>query len=185
MAGFRPTEFTQDLFDEICRRLIEGDTLKQICESTRLPSRHTFYGWIAKDSTGELKRHYDMAREFQVETWADEAIDIADDGRNDWMERWNARLQENEIVVNKENVMRSELRIKTRQWLARVYKPKRFGDKTQVEISGDPNKPLTTVHRIEIVGPGEGSGLIEHQPKAIDESPSFLKPKVGAFDFEG
>lgn len=184
MAGFRPTEFKQELFDEICRQLIEGYTLKTICDNVRMPSRHSFYGWIQRDETGDLKRQYDMAREFQVETWADEAIDIADDGRNDYVERWNSRIEENEFVLNKENIMRSELRIKTRQWLARVYKPKRFGDKTQVEISGDPNKPITTIARIEIVGPGEAN-LIEHQPKALDDRPDFLKPKVDAIDFEG
>ena len=46
----RPAEFTDEIFQEICDRMAEGEGLRKICEDPEMPSRQTFLRWIEKDT---------------------------------------------------------------------------------------------------------------------------------------
>ena len=83
----------------------------------------------------EFSEQYARAREQQQEFYAEEILDIADDGQNDYMERLN-KNGEIEMVVNHENIQRSRLRVDTRKWIMSKLAPKKYGDKVQQEISG-------------------------------------------------
>lgn len=101
------------------------------------PDYSTIMRWIDKDS--ELCKRYARAKESQADFMAEEMMDIADDGRNDFMEREGEKGGQ---VPNKELVQRSKLRIDTRKWLASKLKPKKYGDKVQQEISGTDGGPI-------------------------------------------
>jgi hypothetical protein len=79
---------------------------------------------------------------------ADEIIDIADDGSNDWMER---ELESGKTieVLNAEHVARSRLRVDARKWVAAKLKPKKYGDKTLV--GSDPDNPMPTGFQVVLV----------------------------------
>ena len=77
----RPSTFTDEIFDQICTRLANGEVLKAICRDDAMPDRATVLRWIAADD-GKRKK-YDAARRACVEFWSDEIIEIATDGRND------------------------------------------------------------------------------------------------------
>jgi hypothetical protein len=64
-------------------------------------------------------RRNTRAREAQVEHWADEILEISDDGRNDSYKDAN----ENERV-NNDHISRSRLRVDTRKWLMSKLAPK-------------------------------------------------------------
>jgi hypothetical protein len=54
--------------------------------------------------------------------WADELVEIADDGRNDWMNtKWGEKF-------NKEAAERSKIRIEARKWLMGKRNP--FGNRS-------------------------------------------------------
>ena len=57
------------------------------------------------------------ARELQAENIADEVVDIADDGQNDWMDRETVK------GVIREHVQRSRLRVNTRLCLLKSLSP--------------------------------------------------------------
>ncbi|NBB51205.1 hypothetical protein GVN24_23260 [Rhizobium sp. CRIBSB] len=65
---------------------------------------------------------------------ADECLEIVDDGSNDWMEKHH----EGNIsyVINGEALGRSRLRFDHRRWYLSKLAPKRFGDRTALELSG-------------------------------------------------
>ena len=64
--------------------------------------------------------------------FGEQILDIADDGRNNWVEAKNRRL-----VPNKELVLRSKLRIEARQWqMARLH-PQQWGDRQRIDIKND------------------------------------------------
>ena len=63
----------------------------------------------------------------QTDAIFDENLEIADDGRNDWMERHGD--EEAGWVANGEHIQRSRLRIDTRKWMASKLAPKKYGDK--------------------------------------------------------
>jgi hypothetical protein len=66
---------------------------------------------------------------------ADEILDIADDGSNDYMAI--TRKDESEAwQLNGEHIQRSRLRVDTRKWLMAKMKPKVYGDKLDVVSDG-------------------------------------------------
>lgn len=112
-----------------------------ICKSQPgLPCPSTFMAWINDDPS--VEKRYARAKEAQADLLAEEIIEIADDGRNDWMEEndpdnpgWR---------VNHENINRSRVRIDTRKWLAGKLRPKRYGEKVTNEITGADGGPIKT-----------------------------------------
>ncbi len=148
----RPTLYTEDVAEEICSRIALGETLNQICRSTHMPARPTIVGWVMEDRQGFSDR-YARARDLCLEHWADEVLEIGDDGTNDWMVREHGDDDKNASwVVNGEHVSRSRLRIDSRKWLLSKLKPERYGDKLQV--GGDPTgTPLKHVIETHIIDP--------------------------------
>ncbi|HRP05296.1 MAG TPA: hypothetical protein PLV87_10330, partial [Opitutaceae bacterium] len=62
---------------------------------------------------------------------ADEMMEIADDARNDWMER---RGEEDAgWQVNGEHIQRSRLRVDTRKWMLSKALPKLYGEKQEID----------------------------------------------------
>ncbi len=62
--------------------------------------------------------------------------EIADDATNDYMERLS-KNGDIERAVDPETVQRSKLRIDTLKWLMSKYSPRRFGDKIDVNMTGE------------------------------------------------
>lgn len=126
------TAFSQELFDRICDRIAEGESLRNICADKDMPSKESVRRWV-RDSE-ELRAQYAQAREHQADTIFEEILDIADDARNDWMER---RGEEDAgWVANGEHIQRSRLRIDARRWMAGKLRPKVYGDKADLNVSG-------------------------------------------------
>ncbi len=94
-----------------------------------MPAMSTVMLWVAKDREGFSERY---AKAFEARAWyhAEELLDIADDGINDWMERHD---KDGEVIgyqVNGEAIQRSRLRVDTRKWV--MYKLiERFADKRE------------------------------------------------------
>lgn len=133
------TKFTQVLADQICERLVEGESLRAICLGDDMPSASTICRWLGDNKA--FREQYARAREAQADTLADEILDIADDATNDWMERKNADDQPIGWQLNGEHVQRSRLRIDSRKWFASKLAPKKYGDK--LDIDAKTNGKLT------------------------------------------
>jgi hypothetical protein len=139
--GGRPSLFTAALGDEICERIAMGEAVRQVCLLPEMPDETTFYRWILKDEA--FRAQYRKAKEAQMDRMEESLIEIADDSRNDWVERENER-GEKKTVLNDEVVQRAKVRIATRQWLMSKLKPKKYGEK--VELSGEAAKTEITVN---------------------------------------
>lgn len=124
----RPSSFTQDTADEICSRLADGESLRQICREEWAPDFKTVFRWL-QVRIG-FRQQYAEARDIGLEQMADELLEISDDGSNDWIKRNDP---DNEgYVFNGEHYQRSRLRIDTRKWILSKLAPKRYGDKLLV-----------------------------------------------------
>jgi len=118
-------KFSQEIFDEICVRIAEGESLRKICKDDKMPSLVSVWKWL--NTSEELVKQYTRAREEQAETFVDEILDIADDNKDD------TYLDENgKLIINQEVIARSRLRVDSRKWIASKLKPKRFGDYTKI-----------------------------------------------------
>lgn len=111
----RPSVYTPDIADEICRRLAEGEGLKAICRDEHMPAASTVLDWVQRDYMG-FSEPYARARETQIELMAEDLIALADDEAKD--------------------PQRSRLQVDARKWVMSKVLPKKYGDKIQQEVSG-------------------------------------------------
>lgn len=140
----RPTAYSKEMADEICERMASGQSLRHICSDQYMPAISTVMLWRAKDkaSTDDndnpykgFSEQYEIAQEARFYYHADELLDIADDGTNDWMERVDKDGNESGWQVNGEAIQRSRLRVDARKWMLSKLLPK-YADKVQQEVSG-------------------------------------------------
>jgi hypothetical protein len=130
--GDKPYPWTPEIEAEIFERLAKGQSLADICEDDWLPSQRTVYRRLKDDEP--FRQRYAHAREMQADTIFDEILQIADDARNDWMERKGAEATG--WVENGEHIQRSRLRIDARKWMAGKLRPKVYGDKLELGGTG-------------------------------------------------
>ncbi|CDM57666.1 putative terminase small subunit protein [Rhizobium favelukesii] len=127
MAGV--STYTEEMADIICERIANGESLKGICEDEAMPSKATVFKWLGENASFSDK--YARARETQADAIFDEILSIADDGRNDWMQKNFG--EESRWVENGEALRRSQLRIDARKWMAGKLRPKKYGEKLEID----------------------------------------------------
>lgn len=109
--------------------------MRAICADDDMPDRSTVHLWVVEDRSG-FSNQYANARHAQALRWADEILDIADDGQNDTYETEQGER------VNTDVIARSRLRVDTRKWLLSKVLPKVYGDKQVLEHSGPDGGPI-------------------------------------------
>lgn len=148
MSGGRPTDYNAETAAAICEQIIQGFSLRTICQAEDMPAASTVFRWLTLYP--EFSEQYAHAREAQSEALFDDILEIADDARNDWMEihgeddlGWRA---------NGENIQRSKLRVEARKWMASKLMPKKYGDKVTTELTGKDGGPIQSRFEVVFVG---------------------------------
>ena len=77
----RKSEYDEEVAVAICVRVMEGQSIREICRDPEMPSKTTVYQWMAVTPT--FTDAYARACEVRAEAWADELKVIADDASND------------------------------------------------------------------------------------------------------
>lgn len=146
MVG-RPTEYNKEITYLICERIAGGESLKKITDDADMPARSTIYKWL--DENVDFSDRYTRAKEDCADYMVEEMLEIADDGTNDYNERFD---KDGEIIgwqLNNEHVNRSRLRVDTRKWIAAKLKPVKYSDRIQQEIQTP--KPLQ-IESVQVLG---------------------------------
>lgn len=129
----RPTLYTEDLGDIICEGISRTKPLAKICdEDESLPTPRTVYRWLREHE--EFRHNYARAQEDKADYLADDTLAISDDDTID--------PQHKRIMVD------------TRKWLSSKFKPKKYGEKIQQELTGADGGAIKTDNKwtIEVVG---------------------------------
>ena len=69
--------YSPELADRVVERMIEGESLRQICARPDMPARRSIFHWLQNNT--DFREKYELARVLQCEFWAAEILDIADD----------------------------------------------------------------------------------------------------------
>ncbi|MCT0100404.1 DNA packaging protein [Proteus mirabilis] len=124
--GGRPSSYMPEVAEDICKLLMEGESLRSICKRPGMPAIRTVMYWLQRHD--DFMQQYARAREIQAELLAEEIIEIADDSSGDVIVDDDGKEQ-----TNHERVARSRLRVDARKWYASKLAPKRYGDRIQHE----------------------------------------------------
>lgn len=139
--GGRPTMYTDELAQEICDVVsLSEKGLRRLCEENdHWPDKITIFRW--RRDNEQFCTLFDKAKENQMEVQAEELMNIADD------------IDQNKTMVQ---VQHSKLRIETRKWTMERLKPKKYGSRTQTELTGKDGAAIETTnltadeHRLRI-----------------------------------
>lgn len=129
----RPSKYTEAVVQSICTRMVQGESLRTICKDEKMPGLQTVLDWL--DAKEDFRGKYAHARELQADALAEECLEIADDGTNDWMEK---KGNNPGYDFNGEAAARSRLRLEQRRWYASKLAPKKYGDKLDLTSGGNP-----------------------------------------------
>ena len=110
-------KYSQDLADEICRRLVDGESIRSICADEKMPSRATVLRWGAEDKEFEAKCA--RAREWQADVIHDDMSDI-----------------ETGVLSGAIDPQAARVVLSSKQWRASKLAPKKYGDKLDMNHSG-------------------------------------------------
>ena len=127
----------------ILDRVAGGEPLSKVCGSPDMPTRKSFFEWVEKDP--DILAAYKLAIEMRADLYAEETIQIADDGQND-----TYIDDEGNIKVDHDVIARSRLRVDARKWYASKLAPKKYGDKVETTHTGPDGGPVK-IERIERV----------------------------------
>lgn len=169
------TKFNPDIAIEICRRVMDGESIVKILKEPGMPVRSTWYNWLLLYP--DVLKMYDAAREMSALSLEEEMGDIKD------------KLLDEQTLVPKAMLDRYHEALVHLRWLAGKRDPRRFGEQ----------KSPTLVVPIQIntsldMGDGRGTSIptittenvytLEAQPvpatlppEPDDEPPALLPPK--------
>lgn len=147
--GGRPSIYSEAIAEEICERLADGESLRNICRSDGMPKMTTVLEWVDNDRES-FRGRYARARDAQAET----AL---------------AEIQEIEENATPETANLAKVQIAAKQWRASKLAPKRYGDRIQ-HVGGDGDGPVETALKITFVRPGDivRQPVIEGQSRLIN-----------------
>lgn len=135
----RPTLYTDELATEICRRIVEGESLTRICKDEGMPNVSSVYLWLLKNK--DFSNMYTRAKEDQADTLADQIMDIGEEIPMMVITDEDGKVTKR---IDPAGVNRNRLRVDARKWVAAKLKPRKYGDR-QV-VAGDPDAPLEVKH---------------------------------------
>lgn len=142
-ATGRPSDYTEEIAGEICRRIASGESLLSISKEEGMPGHTTIYQWMAAHSSFANK--YAAARNTGLDVMADKLLDLSDE----------------EVGITASGatdsgaVARQKLRVDTRKWYLSKMAPKRYGERATVEHSGPGGGPVQVVWNIVGVEPAQ------------------------------
>jgi hypothetical protein len=117
-------EKIENIFDSICERIENGESLRKILKVKEMPSSRTFFKWLANDE--QKVKQYALAIEYRSDVMFEEILEIADDTSNDTLINDEGIERPNSEWIN-----RSRLRIDARKWMLSKMLPKKYGDKQE------------------------------------------------------
>jgi hypothetical protein len=135
----RPSTFTQEVADEICHRIADGESLRSICQDEHMPGRRTVLDWLDDDTNTSFRAKYARAREAQADFLAEEIVQIADTpqiGSKSVSKATGIEITEADMIEHR------RLQVLARQWYAAKLAPKKYGDKIAQEVSGPGGGPI-------------------------------------------
>ncbi|MCK1742216.1 hypothetical protein IVA80_15430 [Bradyrhizobium sp. 139] len=158
----RPSEYSPEVVDAICDRMVNGQGLLKICADEGMPGRVTVYRWLA--SNPEFRKRFAEAREALMDFYAEQILTIAFDESGDVILD-QGKDGKTSAVANHAKVQRDRLKVDTLKWTASRLFPKRYGDK--MELLGQNVQEGESINKIELIGVQSANSIRWENPVRV------------------
>ena len=122
----RPSKFSQDLAEKICEQIAHGKSLRAICAEDDMPSTSTVCKWLNENQ--DFSEQYARARGRQADHYFEEIVEIADS-----------------VEADSAAVAKARLQVDARKWAASKLAPKKYGEKTELDVKSSDGSMTPTV----------------------------------------
>jgi hypothetical protein len=139
----RPSSYAQEVADQICDRMIEGESLNKICADDEMPARVTVYRWL--EANPAFRDKYAHAREAQAHYYFELIRDIAFDDEGDFF------IENGKMVADHARVQRARLKVDALKWTSSKLLPRIYGDKPAIEADTPKHIQFSWKERVTIV----------------------------------
>ena len=146
-------------YDPELAKLICEDISQSAVPLNKIAKKHglrwqAIFTW--RYTVPEFDRMYMQAKEDQADFLAEEVLEIADADPGLILGSQAAAdgLQFDVVRVDGSAVAHQRLRVDARKWAAGKLKPKKYGDKVETTLTGDPDRPVYGKILIEGVSVG-------------------------------
>ena len=120
MKRGRPTKYSQEIANQICSIISTSHkSLRTVSRDVGVDVSNILR-WI--NDNKEFREQYTRAKEEQADYLVEEMIDISEHTEEDHTPFTGANV-----------IQRDRLRVETRKWIASKLKPKKYGDKLDIE----------------------------------------------------
>jgi len=110
----RPSLYTKELAEKICRHITNGGTLNKLCNKKAFPNRDTVYNWLLIH--GEFADMYTRACEIRREIKFESLTDMID---------------------QEENPQKARLKLDAIKWQLSKEEPRKYGDRLDLTSGGE------------------------------------------------
>ena len=142
------TTYSKEIGNQVLFRMINGETIVNICKDNAMPSIYIINKWISSEYTEDFARRFHEAKLGQADTFAMEVVDIANDLEKDIEEKQNEvaadlasegvsldRIRIAVDQVRKTKLEAAKMKIDSRKWISARMNPGNWGDKTTVALN--------------------------------------------------
>lgn len=183
----RPSKYSQEIVEDICFRLANGEPLTRICRDDWMPHYSTVMRWLGSGDHPDFCDMYARAREVQADYLADQIVEIADDTRRLMVAQLMPDPNDPRGVLQ---VVRDEAgnpaviadaralcqaakeQIDARKWIAAKLKPRKYSEKHFAEVETSAKVALSDDERaklVEILKNPDAAAAAEALSRALDK----------------
>jgi hypothetical protein len=121
----RPSSYTFEVSEEICRQMAEGKGLRQICAQEGMPDRNTVLRWV--EDNADFRRRYARGREACMDWYQEEILRIAFDDSGDLI------IDGDRVLSGHHVVQRARLKVDSLKWVMSKLAPKKYGERPETD----------------------------------------------------
>lgn len=144
----RPSLYSQKMADEICKRITEGLSLRKVCLAPDMPSIGTVCRWLSEGDKKSFQEQYARACEIRTDVMAEELMDLHEKA---WVP---VEIEGVPLVIDGKPVMTINqssaaavrLEADNKKWLMAKMKPKKYGDKVDLNHGGQVDNPVRALY---------------------------------------
>jgi terminase small subunit-like protein len=119
----RPSSYTPEIAEEICRRMADGESVLKICKEPGMPSTAAIFRWL--EAKPAFREQYARARELQAHHYFERIVQIAFDDKSDFF----VDNETGKVISDHVRVARARLQVDALKWCSAKLLPKVYGDR--------------------------------------------------------